>query len=227
MMIRSILTDIEGTTSSIAFVHDVLFPYAKKSLREFVAAHKDEDEIAAVLDAARVAANEPDANSERLVEIMLGWIASDEKITPLKELQGHIWKHGYECADFTGHVYEEVADCLRNWSAAGISLYVYSSGSVGAQKLLFGYSDAGDLTKLFSGYFDTNVGHKKERDSYRKIAEKIGCPAEQILFLSDIREELNAARNAGMCTTQLVRSGDVVTGDHTTARNFDEVRIDL
>lgn len=227
MKVRAILTDIEGTTSSIAFVHEVLFPYAEKALPEYVATYKDEEAIAAILDAARLAANEPDANSERLVEIMLGWIAADKKVTALKELQGRMWQHGYESADFTGHVYEEVADCLHNWAASGIDLYVYSSGSVGAQKLLFGYSDAGDLTGLFSGYFDTNVGHKKEQGSYRKIAEQIGVPAGQILFLSDIREELDAARAAGMRTTQLVRGADVVTGDHPVAGNFAEVQTDL
>ena len=227
MNVRAILTDIEGTTSSIAFVHDVLFPYAEKALPEYVAAHKDDEKIAAILDAARLAAGEPHADSERLVEIMLDWIARDEKVTALKALQGYLWKHGYESAQFTGHVYGEVADCLRNWVASGINLYVYSSGSVGAQKLLFGYSDAGDLTGLFSGYFDTSVGHKKEVGSYRTPAGETGCPAGQILFLSDIREELDAARDAGMRTTQLVRGDDVVTGDHPVAGNFDEVQTEL
>ncbi len=137
-----------------------------------------------------------------------------------------MWRHGYERGDFTGHVYDDAVDRLRRWSNKGIDLYVYSSGSVGAQKLLFGYSDAGDLRPLFKGYFDTRVGHKKEADSYQHIVEALGLPAGDILFLSDVAEELDAAAKAGMQTTQLVRQDDVVVGTHSVAVDFNEVIID-
>ena len=226
MTTRAILTDIEGTTSAITFVHDVLFPYASQALPDFVRAHSDDTDIAALLDDAREEAGEANADVERVIEILLGWIAEDRKATPLKSLQGHIWRDGYASGAFTGHMYDDAVDGLRRWHEAGMDLYVYSSGSVGAQKLIFGFSDAGDLTSLFSGYFDTHVGYKKEASSYRQIAESIGLPAAGILFLSDVAEELDAAREAGMRTTQLVRGEDVVIGDHPVARDFGEVILD-
>ena len=228
MTIKAILTDIEGTTSSIAFVHDILFPYASNALPEFVAEHQDEDAIAAILDDVRREADVAEASVEAVIEILQGWIATDQKVTALKTLQGHIWKHGYENGDFTGHIYADAADNLRQWAVAGIELYVYSSGSVGAQKLLFGHSDAGDLQPLFRGYFDTETGHKKEQSSYETIVRKLKVPAQQVLFLSDIAAELDAAASAGMQTVQLVRDDDVVPGTHPIAKDFAEVtqRID-
>ncbi len=226
MTVRAIVTDIEGTTSSIAFVHEVLFPYAAERLPDFVRQRKDDEEVAALLDAAREEAGEPDADTERVIEILLGWIAADRKATPLKALQGLVWRHGYEAGDFSGHVYDDAVEGLRAWARSGIGLYVYSSGSVGAQKLLFGHSDAGDLRPLFHGYFDTRIGHKRERGSYERIAGEIGLPPGEILFLSDVAEELDAARDAGMRTMQLVRDDDVVRGDHPVAHDFTEVMLD-
>ena len=223
MSVRAILTDIEGTTSSIAFVHEVLFPYAAKALPDFIAAHESTPAITTILDAVREEAGEPDASTDRLGAVLQEWIAADRKATPLKELQGHIWQHGYQTGDFTGHVYADAARYLKEWAANGVDLYVYSSGSVGAQKLLFGYSDAGDLTPLFRGYFDTNIGHKKDAASYASIATEIGAPAAEILFLSDVKEELDAAREAGMRTIQLVRDENVVVGSHDTAADFTAV----
>jgi len=224
--VRAILTDIEGTTSSIAFVHDVLFPYARRHLPEFVRAHCDEPGVARLLDAVREEAATQAADTDRVVDILLEWIAEDRKATPLKSLQGMIWRRGYEHGDFTGHVYADAAAAMRAWSEAGIELYVYSSGSVDAQQLLFGYSDAGDLRSLFSGFFDTRSGHKRDAASYRNIAAAIGRPGPEILFLSDVAGELDAARAAGLRTTQLVRDADVVRGDHPLARDFGEVVID-
>ena len=149
-MPRAILTDIEGTTSSIAFVAETLFPYARERLPAFVAAHPDE--AAPIL--AEVAAMEPGDP----VATLTRWIDEDRKATPLKTLQGMIWADGYRERAFTGHIYPDAAAALRRWHEAGIALYVFSSGSVAAQKLLFGHSDAGDLTPLFSGYFDTTTG---------------------------------------------------------------------
>ncbi len=226
MTIKVIVTDIEGTTSAIDFVHDVLFPYARKHLPDFVREHQSDPTVTPTLDSVRQEAGEADADSERVIEILLQWIDADRKVTALKALQGLVWKHGYENGDFTGHMYEDAVSGLRSWAAAGIDLYVYSSGSVGAQKLLFGHSDAGDLTPLFSGYFDTNIGHKREAGSYRNIAQDIGVSATEILFLSDVAEELDAAAEAGMQTFQLVRDDQVVVGRHRIAHDFDEVLLD-
>lgn len=226
MTVKAILTDIEGTTSSIDFVHEVLFPYARGHMPAFVRNSQSDPNIAPTLDAVRSEAGEADADIERVIEILLQWIEEDRKATPLKSLQGLIWKHGYESGGFTGHMYDDATRKLREWSAAGIDLYVYSSGSVGAQKLLFGHSDAGDLRSLFRGYFDTNIGHKREADSYRNIVEQIGVRAREILFLSDVAEELDAAAEAGMPTWQLVRDDKVVPGTHRIAHDFDEVLLD-
>ena len=158
MTITAILTDIEGTTSSIAFVHDILFPYASKALPDFVRKNQHDDAIAEILAEARAEAGNTEADIEATIEILLDWIRQDRKVTALKALQGHIWKNGYEVGDFTGHVYADAATNLRQWADDGIALYIYSSGSTGAQKLLFGHSDAGDLRPLFKGYFDTRTG---------------------------------------------------------------------
>ncbi len=225
MKVRAILTDIEGTTSSIDFVHQLLFPYASGKLQAFVREHQHDEVIAAILDDARAAAGDPHADADQLGEIMLRWIAEDRKVTALKALQGHIWKHGYQDGDFTGHMYDDAVEYLRKWVADGCAIYVYSSGSVAAQKLLFGHSDAGDLTPLFAGYFDTRIGHKRESGAYKAIALQIGLPAQDILFLSDVAEELDAAAETGMQTVQLVRDDRVIIGTHRVAHDFSEVRL--
>jgi enolase-phosphatase E1 len=224
--IAAIVTDIEGTTSSIHFVHNVLFPYSANALPEFVRTRCSDPEVAELLDDVRKEAGEPDAEPARLEQILRGWIAEDRKSTALKALQGLVWEAGYERGDFTGHVYEDTAPNLRRWAARGIALYVYSSGSVKAQQLLFGHSDAGDLRPLFAGYFDTRVGPKRDVGSYRSIIAQIGLPAERILFLSDAVEELDAAAAAGMKTVQLVRDGSTARTDrHPQAHDFDDVLI--
>lgn len=195
----AILTDIEGTTSSIDFVAEVLFPYARARVADYVAAHREE--TAAIL--AEVAATEPGDP----VATLIRWVDEDRKATPLKALQGMIWADGYASGAFRGHVYPDAVAGLRRWHAVGVRLYVFSSGSVAAQKLLFGYSDAGDLTPLFSGYFDTNMGAKREAGSYAKIAEAIGDTPADVLFLSDTPEEVAAAREAGMDARLIDRVG--------------------
>lgn len=220
---KAILMDIEGTTSSIDFVHKVLFPYASRELPGYVRAHRTDPQVASILDDVRREADQPDADTEMVIQVLLGWIVEDRKIMALKTLQGYVWKHGYENGDFTGHIYDDAVRCLRKWSDNGIALYVYSSGSVGAQKLLFGHSDAGDLCPLFSGFFDTAVGHKWQAVAYRDISQQIALPAKDVLFLSDVLQELDAAAEAGMQTIQLVRDEDVVTGPHRIAHNFHEV----
>ncbi len=207
MSIRAILTDIEGTTSSISFVKDVLFPYARRALPGFVAKRRDDPEVRRWLD--HVAMEHGSICSDDvIVETLQGWIDQDRKHTALKALQGMIWQAGYDDADFTAHIYPDAAPALRAWHAQALPLYVYSSGSVPAQKLFFGHSDAGDLGPLISGWFDTEVGGKREADSYRRIAGEIGVDATDILFLSDVVEELDAAREAGTQTVLIDRRED-------------------
>lgn len=220
-MIRAILTDIEGTTSSLSFVHDELFPYSRSRLPDYVRAHRNDPAVRKQIDAVREASNAE--TEEQVISTLLKWIDEDRKITPLKALQGMIWEHGFENGDFKGHVYDDAARWLRAWNARGLKLYVFSSGSVHAQKLLFGYSDHGDLASLFSGFFDTTIGAKREPAAYITIAREIGLPPGEILFLSDIAQELDAAREAGMQTMQVLRDGVTPQAGHPAARNFDEV----
>ncbi|HEX7741878.1 MAG TPA: acireductone synthase [Sphingobium sp.] len=216
----AIVTDIEGTTSSIAFVHDVLFPYSRARLADFVAAHPRE--VAPILDAVRAETGEA-LDEQGCVARLIQWHDADRKIGPLKQLQGLIWAEGYARRDFTGHVHADAADALRRWRAAGIALYVYSSGSVAAQKLLFGWSDHGDLTPLFAGHFDTGVGAKRVAGSYSAIAAALGLDPADILFLSDTPEELAAAREAGLAVTLLAREGVLATNDYPVATSFADI----
>ena len=221
-MIKTIVTDIEGTTSSLSFVKDVLFPYAREHIGQFVHQHAHEPAVQQLLaDAMHEAGGK--MNEAGIVRQLVQWIDEDRKITPLKALQGMIWERGYQQGDFRGHVYSDAAANLRLWNERGIHLYVYSSGSVYAQKLLFGNTEYGDLTPLFSGYFDTTIGGKRDHVSYRRIVDTIGCRADEILFLSDIREELDAARDAGMLTGWLVRDNAAPQGGHRQYADFNQV----
>lgn len=222
-MIKAIVTDIEGTTSDIRFVHNILFPYARARLAEIVAQADTQPEIAETLALLREELGQPQAHAFTLLEALNQFMEQDRKSTALKRLQGIIWRNGYLNGDFRGHVYDDVAPQLRRWREQGIALYVYSSGSVEAQQLLFGYSDAGDLRPLFSGYFDTRVGAKREADSYHHIAQAIGLPAEQLLFLSDIHQELDAAAEAGWQTCQLIRDEADVESFHRQVVRFDQI----
>lgn len=222
-MIEAIVTDIEGTTSSLSFVKDVLFPYSREYMAEYVRTHAAEPAVRRELEEVRRLSGKNLTGTE-IIEQIIRWIEEDKKITPLKNLQGMIWEDGYRKGDFKGHVYEDVVRQLKKWKQAGIGLYVFSSGSVQAQKLLFAHTGYGDLTPLFSGYFDTNIGNKREPDSYRKIADSIGTVAGDILFLSDIEEELDAAQAAGMPAIWLVREG--VTDSkaaHRQVASFDAI----
>lgn len=227
-MIRAILTDIEGTTSSISFVRDVLFPFARERLPAFVETHADKPEVQHWLHEAAKEAGIVYAERDEIVELLQRWIDEDRKATSLKALQGMIWDEGYREGAFRAHVYADVAPKLREWKKQGLDLYIYSSGSVAAQKLLFGHSEAGDLTPLLSGYFDTETGPKRDAESYRRIADAIGKPANEILFLSDIVEELDAARAAGMCTTQLARAPSAcpAQGAHPCVHDFGAIALD-
>jgi enolase-phosphatase E1 len=226
--IRAIVTDIEGTTSSIDFVKDVLFPFARKRLPAFVETHADDPEVQHWLHEAAREAGYVEADRGEVIDLLLRWIDEDRKATPLKALQGMIWRDGYEGGAYRAHVYPEVASKLREWRAAGIRLYVYSSGSVAAQKLFFAYSEAGDLTPLFAGYFDTGTGPKREPASYEAIAAAIGEQPQHCLFLSDVVAELDAAHTAGFRTTLLCRPPLACPSDsapHACVASFDAIAI--
>jgi enolase-phosphatase E1 len=205
--VKTILTDIEGTTSSISFVKDVLFPYARRALPAFVAAHGDEPGVRRWLDVVATELGTA-CSDDVIVETLQGWIDQDRKHTALKALQGLVWKAGYGRADFRAHIYDDAAAALPAWHAAGHPIAVYSSGSVPAQQLFFGHSEAGDLTPLVAAWFDTEVGGKREAASYRRIVEALAVPAHEVVFLSDVVEELDAAREAGMCTVLVDRRED-------------------
>lgn len=225
--IRAIVTDIEGTTSSISFVKDVLFPYARTRLPAYVETHADHPDVQHWLHEAAKEAGIIEASRQEIIELLLKWIDQDRKSTALKALQGMIWKEGYENNDYRAHVYPEVPGCLQTWRGEGLHLYVYSSGSVQAQILFFRYSEAGDLTPLFTGYFDTETGPKRERTSYERIVEAIGERPEHVLFLSDIVEELDAAHLAGLQTGWLLRPPLSIPSEprHPAYASFDAISL--
>jgi enolase-phosphatase E1 len=224
-MIRAIVSDIEGTTSSLAFVKDVLFPYAREHIGDFVREHAGNEKIAAQLDDVRRETG-TDLSVDEAIARLIEWIDQDRKITPLKSIQGLLWEAGYRNGDFTGHVYADAAQQLHAWHRHGIGLYIYSSGSVHAQKLLFGHTDHGDLNPLLNGYFDTTTGAKNDTESYRRISTELALDPGDILFLSDIEAELDAARAAGMHTAWLVRDGepDPAAG-HRQVRDFASIEL--
>jgi enolase-phosphatase E1 len=214
--IAAVVTDIEGTTTPIAFVHKVLFPYARARLEQAIARP---DAAAIVSEVAQMVPGVP------VLETLRHWMDEDAKVGPLKNLQGLIWADGYADGSLKGEIYPDVAPVLRRWVRSGLRLYVYSSGSVPAQKQLFGHSVDGDLTGHFSGFFDTRVGAKREPESYDRICIGIGVPPAEVLFLSDIEAELDAAATAGLRTCQLVRANDGTTASdrHQIAADFAEV----
>ena len=226
-MIKAIVTDIEGTTTSISFVADVLFPYARKRIAKFIVEHAREPEVSAEIAAVRAHINESAASLEKVGQVLEKWIDEDKKITSLKTLQGLIWRAGYEDGSLKGHLYPEVAAKLQQWKEAGIQLNVYSSGSEAAQKLLFGFSEAGDITPLFTHFFDTRIGAKRETASYEVIKQTLNLPGNEILFLSDVVQELDAAHDAGLKTMALDREciGEGF-GSHPFVNNFDQIDLD-
>jgi enolase-phosphatase E1 len=222
--VRALVTDIEGTTSSISFVKDELFPYAYRALPDFVRREAARDDVTALVSEVRDIEGSPDLSLDGVIRRLLTWIEEDRKVPPLKALQGMVWANGYASGELRGHVYPDVIDALRRWHAANVSVYVYSSGSTEAQQLLFGHSIAGDLRPLFRGWFDTRVGSKLVSASYATIAAHIGVPPTEIQFLSDNLLELDAAAAAGFRTVQLARDGGCpALGSHPVARSFAEL----
>lgn len=205
MTIKAVLTDIEGTTAPVSFVAEVLFPYAAERLDAFVRAHLSEPAVTAAL-AETAGLEGRDLTLDEAIATLLGWIKVDRKATPLKTLQGKIWREGYESGAIRSPVYADAVQALRRWKARGLRLDVYSSGSVEAQVLLYKHTDVGDLTPLFSGFFDTRIGPKVEAASYAAIAREIAIAPEDILFLSDLPREVDAALTAGMKSWRIDRA---------------------
>ena len=250
--IQAILLDIEGTTTSIDFVYQTLFPYARRNLREFVGRHYDSGELRSTLEQLRReweanAQQKSPRHNERAVAtpsdcpewrsesraaeiesvVAYGYwlIDQDRKSTPLKSLQGMIWENGYRSGELRGHVYPDVPVAFERWKRQGKTISIFSSGSILAQKLIFAHTEAGDLTPFITAYFDTTTGAKRDPESYRKIALALGTPSSEILFLSDSPAELDAARSVGMQTALSARPENPPTGpiSHRVIRSFDEV----
>ncbi len=223
MTIAAIVLDIEGTTTPIAFVHDVLFPFARTGLRSYLHDERhagDLPEIVSLLRAEHAAdvvigAHPPpwqDATGEELlasVEAYALWLMDRDRKSPgLKRLQGNIWEIGYRAGKLKGEVFPDTAPAIRRWREAGIDVAIYSSGSVLAQRRLFESTPDGDLTGLITAFFDTAVGPKTSRDSYERIARALGHEPSQILFISDVTAELAAARAAGFRVLLSERPGN-------------------
>ena len=237
--VGAVVLDIEGTTTPTSFVYDALFPYARANLRRYLREHA---RSAGVLEAIRLLRAEhagdgevapewdestPDATLESLVSYLEWLMDRDRKSPGLKLIQGQVWKRGYDDGSLRGEVYDDVRPALERWKASGITLAIYSSGSVLGQQLLFSHSNAGDLTELINYYFDTGVGPKRAPESYRHIAGALGLPAEDVLFVTDMVPEIEAARTAGFRTCLCVRGDptDAPHADTAVIRTFDEISL--
>ncbi|HEX8845056.1 MAG TPA: acireductone synthase [Pyrinomonadaceae bacterium] len=236
----AVLLDVEGTTTPVEFVYEVLFPFARRHVAEFVRENLESEEVRADISALKAdhqsdaeKGPEPALWSEETIESeaesvtrYVRWLMDrDSKTTALKSLQGKIWEGGYRNGLLRGQVYEDVVTAFARWKEQEHGIYIFSSGSVQAQRLLFAHSTAEDLTEYISGYFDTNVGVKTSAESYRAIAAAVGLPASEVLFVSDTVAELDAARKAGMKTALCVRPGrpEPETTAHQIIRTFDEL----
>jgi enolase-phosphatase E1 len=221
------LLDIEGTVGSIAFVRDVLFPYADARMDEFVALHGSEPDVRAALDLAAREAGVAALDIRGILAALHQWSADDVKTTPLKTIQGMIWRNGFESGAIVGHLYPDAVDALRRYRSNGVLLAIYSSGSVAAQRLLFGHSVAGNLLSMFASFYDTTTGPKLEPMSYTRIAKALGYAPVNVAFFSDNARELDAARDAGMQTVHVVRAEDGTKPDprHPIVATFADVDV--
>ncbi|KUN77137.1 acireductone synthase [Streptomyces griseoruber] len=228
--VDAVVLDIEGTTSATGFVVDVLYPYSRARFAELLTERAAEPAVARAIAQVRELTGEPDADAAAIEKTLNAWLDDDRKATPLKTLQGIVWSEGFARGDLVSHFYDDVVPALRAWHTAGLRLYVYSSGSVPAQRAWFTHSPEGDLTPLVSGLYDTeNAGPKQEAASYRRIAEATGVTPGRLLFLSDRPGELDAARAAGWRTAGIRRAGEPYyeqgVGDHAQAGTFDGITV--
>jgi enolase-phosphatase E1 len=219
---KLILLDIEGTVSPLAFVHDVMFPYARKHAAAWLGAHWGHEVIAQLARDAGVSSFHNALDAEAAVHRLMD---ADAKVTGLKQLQGLIWEQGFKSGDLCARLFADVAPGLQRFKEAGLDLRIYSSGSTHAQRLFFAHTEAADLTALLSGYYDTTLGPKREAASYAAITADAGVPAGEILFLSDVVAELDAASTAGMRTGLALRPGNppVPPNSHPAFSMLDEI----
>ena len=238
---RGILLDVEGTTSSISFVYDVLFPFARRHVGDFLARRAGDPAVRAVAAQLEAQASGGQAAADHLADLAnladpaiatraalaaLQLMDRDAKVTPLKELQGMIWKGGFDSGELVAHVFEDVPPALAHWADSGLDVRIYSSGSIDAQRLFFAHTAAGDLTPHLRGHYDTTTGPKREAASYRAIAADMGLEPQEILFVSDVGAELDAAREAGMATALAVRPGNRDPGgrlEHESLTSFADI----
>jgi enolase-phosphatase E1 len=243
---QGVLVDIEGTTSSIRFVYDVLFPFARRELASYLMERIDEPELAGTLEllakdcgepssegflgSRGVAAGDRTGRISAFQQAALNLMDADAKSTGLKDLQGKIWESGFKSGELKSHVYSDVPPALAQWTGSGKDVRIYSSGSIAAQKLFFGHTELGDLVHFFRGHYDTTTGGKKESASYSKIATEYGLPPAEILFLSDVSAELDAARDAGFATGLLIRPGNPPQPEghgHPVLTDFSQIRFSV
>jgi enolase-phosphatase E1 len=219
---HAVVLDIEGTISSLAFVKEQLFPFARRHLADYVHAH--EAAVAGILEQVRHTEGDDRLDTPQAIAVLLRWMDEDRKHPPLKTLQGMVWRQGFHSGELQGHLYDDAVRAIRRWHQRGVRIHVYSSGSVEAQRLLFRHSTHGDLTPLLAGHFDTTMGSKLDSRSYRAIASRIGAPARSILFLSDHPREIEAAGAAGLQATLVRRETDAsAPPDARAIGNFDEL----
>ena len=222
--VRAILLDIEGTTTPIAFVHDVLFSYAREHVREFLSTNSAADDIALLREDHAVDVTEGRNPPPQMAEYVEWLIALDRKSTGLKSLQGKIWRQGYESGSLQSTVFADVAPAFERWRERGLRISIFSSGSVLAQQLLFAHTEVGDLTPFIDSYFDTRIGKKGDAESYRRIAETMNLEVHEILFISDVVVELEAANEAGMKAILSIRPGNVPQPEkYSSIRTFDSI----
>ncbi|MEU1163518.1 acireductone synthase [Streptomyces sp. NPDC005921] len=228
--VDAVVLDIEGTTSATGFVVDVLYPYSRSRFGALLSERSGDPDVARAVAQVRELTGDPEADATAVEKTLNAWLDEDRKATPLKTLQGIIWAEGFARGDLVSHFYDDVVPALRAWHAAGLRLYVYSSGSVAAQRAWFSATPQGDLLPLLSGLYDTeNAGPKQEAESYRRIAESAGIAPDRLLFLSDRPGELDAARAAGWHAVGIRRPGEPYyeqgVGDHAQAGTFDEITV--
>jgi enolase-phosphatase E1 len=232
--IRGVVLDIEGTTTPIAFVHDVLFSYARTHVKTYLAKHAEDAQSDIELLREEHAAdlrngNQPPPLTAELDSIVsyINWLIDlDRKSTGLKSLQGKIWHEGYADGTLRSQVFPDVAPAFARWRTKDLNISIFSSGSALAQQLLFAHTEAGDLTPFISNYFDTSIGKKGDAESYRRIAETIGLPPSEVLFVSDVTTELSAATEAGMKAALSIRPGNQPqqhAEQYQTIESFDEL----
>ncbi|MFT7632509.1 MAG: enolase-phosphatase E1 [Mariniblastus sp.] len=240
MTAKGILLDIEGTTSSISFVYDAMFPFVRENASVFLADHWEDESVQSAVGLLAIdlghasveqwLQNLPvSAQQSAVVQGVIGLMDDDVKVTGLKQIQGLIWKSGFRDGRLVAHLFDDVAGSIAGWNQSGLDVRIYSSGSIQAQKLFFGHTIAGDLLDQLKGHYDTTTGGKRDAESYSLIADEFDCLVSEIVFVSDVVEELEAAKTAGMQTVLSIRPGNqeiVDEHDHFAVTSFTQIQID-